>query len=278
MYFEKKRRAVPYSNLRSRLEEYSSLKEKTRWHGDEDLDSESDSAFNFFPLSILRDMHNFLLFKITLVLLAILVVFLCSFVKIPLTTSILQKIQYVTTWKMDFMEVGREVAPVIRKLWEGNLESNLEKVVMAPGGNILPDKELKFIAPLEGELEKTFGLKFNALLQKEEMFYGLVFNAPRGTYVRASASGRVLEIKEHPSYGLHLLLEHPVGMETFYGYLWEVLVEEGEEVKQGQKIARVGLDPLENKPALYFEIREKGEPIDPLPLLVGGAVNMKMRW
>ncbi|RJX26241.1 MAG: M23 family metallopeptidase [Dethiobacter sp.] len=271
MYFKKKRKAAPYSNLRSRLEEYSSLKERTRWHGDEEIDRELDSSFNFFPLSILKDMHNFLLFKITLALLAILIVLLFSFVKMPFTASILQKIQYVTTWKMDFMEVGRDVAPVIRKLWEGNLESSLERVVIAPGGNILPDKELKFIAPLEGELEKTFGLKFNSLLQKEEMFYGLVFSTPRGTYVRASAGGRVVGIGEHPSYGLYLLLEHPAGMETLYGYLWEVLVNEREEVKQGQNIARVGMAPQENKPALYFEVRAKGEPLDPLPLLVGGG-------
>jgi len=102
------------------------------------------------------------------------------------------------------------------------------------------------------------------------MLYGLVFSAPQGSYVWASASGRVLEIEEDPAYGLHLLLEHySPGLETFYGYLEEVLVKEGEEIKQGQKIARLGLDPLRKKPALYFEIRKNGEPVDPLPLLVG---------
>ena len=269
MYFKKRRRTVPYSDLRSRLEEYSSLKERNRWYGDEELDSEPGSISNFFPLAILMDMHNLLLFKITLALLVVFVVFLCSFVKIPFTDSILKRIHYVTTWEMDFIEIGREAMPVIRRLWEGDLESDLEKAVMAPESFSL-DKEPKFIAPLEGELEKTFGLKFNALLQKEEMFYGLMLGAPQGTYVWASADGRVLEIKEEPAYGLRLLLDHySSGMETFYGYLGEVLVKEGEEVKQGQKIARIGSDPLEKKPALYFEIRKNGVPVDPLPLLVG---------
>ena len=273
MFFKKKKRAVPYSDLRNRLEEYSSLREKHGWYGDEDLENGSVSVFDFFPLTILKDMHELLLFKITLALLTVIVIFLCSFLKVPFTDYILNKIQYVTTWEMDFVEFGRNAAPVFRRLWEGNLESNLGKTVMAPKGNLLLDEgfqELNFIAPLEGELEQTFGLRYSVLSQREEMFYGLVFGAPQGTYIWASADGYVREIKDEPSYGLCLLLEHyPSEMETFYGYLGEILVKEGTEVKQGQKIARMGLKPLEKKPALYFEIRENGKPIDPLPLLVG---------
>lgn len=274
MYFQKKKRkskSVPYSDLRSRLEEYTTLKEKSRWREDDYFDGEAGSSFNFFPLSILKDMHNFLLFKITLALLAVLVVFLCTFIKAPFTEYILQKIQYVTTWEMDFVAIGQKAVPVIKKLWEGDLESGLEQVVMAPGGHFYDDNELKFIAPLQGELEKTFGLNSNAFLQQEEMFYGLVFSAPQGSFVWASADGRVLDIKEDSTYGLNLLLQHySAEMESFYGYLGETLVKEGEEVKQGQRIARIGLDPREKTPALYFEIRKNGEPVDPLPLLVGG--------
>jgi hypothetical protein len=268
----KKRKSAPYSDLRSRLEEYSGWKEKARWQGSDDTDSGGGSILNLFPLSILKDMHNFLLFKITLAFLVVLVVLLISFVKLPFTASILEKIQYVTTWEMDFISMGREAVPAIRKLWEGSPESGLEQYVMAPGGGISTDaeKEIRFIAPLHGELEKTFGLNFNALLQKEEMSYGLVFSTLEGASVHAAAGGCVAEIKEDPVYGLHLLVEHyPTGMETFYGYLGEVLVEEGEEIAQGQEIAYLRANPSGKKSTLYFEIRKYGEPVDPLPLLVG---------
>jgi hypothetical protein len=269
MYFKKRKKGVPRSDLRSRLEKYSSLKEKTWWYGaGEEEGKEPETLFDYFPLSVLRDMHSFLFFKITAVLLTILIVSSFSLVKMPFAISILEKIQYITVWKMDFTAVGREVAPVIKKLWEGDLETNLEKVVLAPRGSIIPGKEEQFKAPLEGEPVKNFGMQFNSFLQKEEMFYGLVFNAPKGTYVRAAAGGRVKEVQNHPCYGLFLLLEHSAGRETGYGYLQETLVQEGDEIKQGQKIAQAGQDPLENKSALYFEVRENGEPVDPLPLLV----------
>lgn len=266
----RKNKSVSYSDLRSRLEEYSAFKEK-KWRDDDYFDDEIGCTFDRFPFYILKDMHKYMLFKITLALLAVLIVFLCTFIKAPYTEYILRKIQYVTTWEMDFVEIGQKVAPVIRSLWEGNLESGLERVVMAPERSIYPQNEPHFIAPLEGELEKTFGLNFNALRQQEEMFYGVVFAAPRGSLVRATADGLVQEIREDPAFGLCLLLKHhPGGVESFYGYLEETLVKEGEEVKQGQKIARVGFAPGEKLPSLYFEIRKNGEPVDPLPLLLGG--------
>ncbi|MDO9536003.1 MAG: M23 family metallopeptidase [Bacillota bacterium] len=268
MFNKRKDKNVPFSDLRSRLEEYSSSKEKNRWAFEEEDNNSTDSFFNFFPISFLRDMHSLMLFKITLAFLTLLIVFLISFIQTPFTVSMIDKVHYITTWKMDFMEIGRETVPVIRKLWEGNLETDLDQVVLAPGGNVPAVGEVKLIAPLQGELEETFGFKFNPGLQKEEMFYGLVFTAPGGTEVNASAAGLVKKVGEHPYYGLYLLVEHPAGMETCYGYLMEVLVEEGDKVNQGQRIARIGSDPQGIKAALYFELREKGQPIDPLPLLV----------
>ncbi len=267
MYFKRRKKDPPRSDLRSRLEEYSSLREKTWWLGEEE-GTGPDTLFDYFPLSILRDMHSFLLLKIIAGLLTILLVTSFSLVKLPFATSFLEKIQYITTWKMDFVAFGREAVPVIRKLWTGDLEADLEKVVLAPGTSFSSGKEEQLLAPLEGELVKTFGFQFNPLLQKEEMFYGLVFAVPEGAYVRAAAGGHVKEIKKHPDYGLFLLLDHPAGRQTVYGYLQKTLVKEGEEVRQGQKIAQAGRELLGTRPALYFEVRENGEPVDPLPLLV----------
>lgn len=266
MYFKRRKKDPLRSDLRSRLEEYSSMREKTWWLGEESAGPET--LFDYFPLSILRDMHSFLLLKITAGLLTILLVTSFSLIKLPFATSFLEKIQYITTWKMDFAALGRESVPVMRKLWTGDLEADLEKVVLAPGTSFSSGKEEHLLAPLEGELVKTFGFQFNSLLQKEEMFYGLVFAVPEGSYVRAAAGGRVKEIKIHPDYGLFLLLDHPAGKDTVYGYLQKTLVKEGDEVRQGQKIAQAGQEPLGSQPALYFEVRENGEPVDPLPLLV----------
>ncbi|MGI6319290.1 MAG: murein hydrolase activator EnvC family protein [Dethiobacteria bacterium] len=265
MFLNKKRRNVPSSDLRNRLEEYSHEKERDRWFSD-DIERNNLSLFESFPVSFLRNMHSFLLFKITLAVLTVIIIFLFSLIKLPFSAAVMEKIQYITTWQMDFVEIGREALPVIRGLWEGDPESGLTTAVIAPDGS----NEVKpgFITPFEGELEKSFGINFNPDLQREEMCYGLVMSAPGNKQVRASAAGYVKEINEHPYYKFYLLLGHPGGMETCYGYLSQVFVQEGDEVKQGQVIAEIKPNPREGRSSLYFEVREKGEPVDPLPLII----------
>ena len=265
MYFNKKRRNVSSSDLRNRLEEYSNEKERERWFSDEP-DRNNRPLLESFPVSFLRNMHSFLLFKITMVVLTVIIVFLLSLIKLPFSNTVMEKIQYITTWKMDFVGIGREALPVIRSLWEGDLESGLNTVVMAPAGS--GEVKSGFITPFEGEPEKSFGMNYNPDLQREEMYYGLVMSAPGDQQVRASAAGCVKEIKEHPYYRSYLLLEHPGEIETCYGYLSEVFVQEGDEVKQGQVIAQIKLNPRETRSSVYFEVREKGEPVDPLTLII----------
>lgn len=267
MYFNKKRRNVPSSDLRNRLEDYSHEKERDRWFSDE-LERNNLSLFESFPVSFLKNMHSFLLFKITLAVLTVIIVFFLSLIKLPFSTAVMEKIQYITTWKMDFVEIGVEALPVIRSLWEGDPESGLLTPVMGPAGSSEIEVKPGFITPFEGEVEKSFGMNYNPDLQREEMCYGLVMSAPGDKQVRASAAGFVKEIREHPYYRFYLLLEHPGGIETCYGYLSEVLVQEGDEVKQGQVIAEVKPNSQEGRSSLYFEVREKGEPVDPLSLIV----------
>ncbi|HHT46656.1 MAG TPA: peptidoglycan DD-metalloendopeptidase family protein [Firmicutes bacterium] len=266
MLFSKKRKNVSYSDLRSRLEEYSNARERDNKWFFEEGEKDNTAFFESFPLSFVRNMHSYLLFKITLVVLTVVVVFFLSLVKMPFSASVMEKINYITTWKMDFVEIGRVALPVIRGLWEGDLESGLNTPVIVPA--ISNESKTGFIAPIEGELEKSFGLNYNPALQREEMCYGLVMCAREDQQIRASAAGQAKEIKEHPFYGLYLLLEHPGGMETCYGYLSEVLVEEGEVVEQGQVVAEIKLNPYQNRASFYFEIRDKGEPVDPLPLII----------
>ena len=123
-----------------------------------------------------------------------------------------------------------------------------------------------FIAPIEGELEKSFRLNYNPALQREEMCYGLVMCAERTSRSGLQLQDRQKRLK-NTLLRTYLLLEHR-GMETCYGCHSEVLVEEGEVVEQGQVVAEIKLNPYQNRASFYFEIRDKGEPVDPLPLII----------
>ena len=65
-------------------------------------------------------------------------------------------------------------------------------------------------------------------------------------------------------YGLTVIVDHGGGWLTVYGHASALLVEKGEAVRRGQKIAVVGDSGSLRGPYLYFELRKDGRPVDPL--------------
>lgn len=103
---------------------------------------------------------------------------------------------------------------------------------------------------------------------------GLDFAGSVGQPVVAAAPGKVVYSGAAlKGYGELIIIKHDDLRLSAYGYNRARLVEEGEMVRGGQKIAELGLGP-ENKPALHFEIREKGQPVNPAAYLPAkGAKN-----
>lgn len=68
------------------------------------------------------------------------------------------------------------------------------------------------------------------------------------------------------SYGNLIIIKHDDRYLTAYGYNAAVLIKEGDELKAGTMIARMGKGP-DNKPALHFQVRLDGKPVNPLNYL-----------
>ncbi|WP_132924286.1 murein hydrolase activator EnvC [Sodalis ligni] len=109
--------------------------------------------------------------------------------------------------------------------------------------------------------------QFGEALQGELRWKGMVIAAPEGTEVKAIADGRVLMADWLQGYGLVVVLEHGQGDMSLYGYNQSALVKVGDQVKSGQPIALVGTSGGQDTSALYFEIRRRGQAINPLPWL-----------
>jgi len=96
---------------------------------------------------------------------------------------------------------------------------------------------------------------------------GIQLGGRRGQPVRAAADGVVVYAGSGLiGYGQLLIIKHNATYLSAYGHNDVLLVKEGDRVRGGQKVARMGLGPG-NRPLLHFEIRKNGEPVDPLRYL-----------
>lgn len=96
---------------------------------------------------------------------------------------------------------------------------------------------------------------------------GLRVDGVLGTPVLAAADGRVVYTGSGlHGYGVVIILSHANGWLTAYGHNATVLVNEGDAVTAGQRVATMGLGPGQ-RPMLYFEVRHEGTPVDPLSQL-----------
>lgn len=91
-----------------------------------------------------------------------------------------------------------------------------------------------------------------------------------GSNIYATAEGTVKEVvtpetADTTGDGNYVVIDHGNGIETFYSHCSEILVKEGEAVKQGQVIAKIGSTGWSTGPHLHYELRVNGEHIDPTP-------------
>jgi lipoprotein NlpD len=98
---------------------------------------------------------------------------------------------------------------------------------------------------------------------------GILLLGQLGQPVRAACSGHVVYVGNGlRGYGNLIIIKHGENLLTAYAHTRDLAVHEGQDVAAGQPIAQMGAG-AHQIPALYFEIRLNGKPVDPLPYLAG---------
>jgi lipoprotein NlpD len=96
---------------------------------------------------------------------------------------------------------------------------------------------------------------------------GILLAGRLGQDVRAASAGRVVYAGGGiRGYGNLIIIKHADSLLSAYAHNREMLVHDGQEVATGQVIAHMG-ETAAHAPILYFEIRQNGKPIDPLPFI-----------
>lgn len=113
--------------------------------------------------------------------------------------------------------------------------------------------------PVQGPTQGKFG----AQRPEGGAWRGVVLRAQTGEAVRAVAQGRVVFANWLSGFGNLVIVDHGREFLTVYAYNQSVLKQVGDIVGQGDVLARVGSTGGQVEPGLYFEIRHKGNPVNP---------------
>ena len=142
-----------------------------------------------------------------------------------------------------------------------NVRGVVKKITLKtpPGGHKFVSQKGQLRWPLKGKVAHAFGSQRSGSLRWD----GWLIGANRGAPVAAVHDGQVIFSNYMRGFGLLIILNHGDGYMTLYAHNEELLKDTGDWVLSNETIARAGdTGGLEN-PALYFEIRQQGEPADP---------------
>ena len=113
--------------------------------------------------------------------------------------------------------------------------------------------------PVNGKLIRKFGSA-----RTEGTWDGVLIDAGEGMEIKAVTGGKVVYAEWLRSYGLLIIIDHGEGYMTLYAFNQSLYKHTGDLVKAGDVIASVGQSGGRSQAGLYFGIRKKGEPIDPV--------------
>jgi len=167
-------------------------------------------------------------------------------------------------------QLGKEIASKSDELTE--LEINAQELQQLIDSVRETIEEMDFSQPLEG-LKKIKGKLNWPTNGKRIRNYGSVNSGQRskgvliagveGKEINAIHHGRVVYADWLRGFGLLLILDHGNGYMSLYGYNQALYKEVGDWVEAREAIATLGQSGGQQQPALYFELRHQGKPINP---------------
>lgn len=157
----------------------------------------------------------------------------------------------------------------IRKLEEEikRKEEEARKAAEAAGKSYkiasLGNISFKWPCPSSSRITSGFGGRSSPTEGASTNHQGMDIGAASGSAIVAAASGTVVVSTYSYSAGNYIMINHGGGIYTVYMHCSQLLVSEGQEVSQGQTIAKVGSTGYSTGPHLHFGIRAAGRYVDP---------------
>lgn len=118
-----------------------------------------------------------------------------------------------------------------------------------------------------GRVTMEFGPNIHPINGQWYLHKGIDIAGPPGLPIVASASGKVVELGYDPGYGFYVYLRHKYGFRTRYSHMQSILVTEGQDVVQGERIGTLGNTGISTGPHLDFIVMLGTDVVDPAVFL-----------
>lgn len=155
---------------------------------------------------------------------------------------------------------------LLRTLLEG-IESRLNTVRQSVERRNALANATPSMWPATGWLTSRMGPRQDPVTGGPDYHPGLDIAADRGQPVYATAGGTISHVGYQGAYGKLIVIDHGFGLETRYGHLSEYTVKQGDPVKRGDVIGKVGATGRATGYHLHYEVLANGKLLNPLTLL-----------
>lgn len=118
--------------------------------------------------------------------------------------------------------------------------------------------------PVNGEIVPRYDKNSDLPTGTSALISGIEFKAKPEDEAEAVAGGRVVYTGIYDGYGFVVIIDHGDGYHTLYGNISGTSLSKGNIVIQGSSVGSLVKSMILNVPSLYFEIRQKGRPVDPM--------------
>ncbi len=115
----------------------------------------------------------------------------------------------------------------------------------------------------KGWLSSYYGMRTDPFHGRREMHKGIDFAGQMGADVVATAAGVVTWAGKRYGYGRLVEINHGNGYSTRYGHCKQILVQVGDKVEPGKKIALMGSSGRSTGPHVHYEVLKNGRQINP---------------
>ena len=164
------------------------------------------------------------------------------------------------TWERAEKDLARQSRAISQMINQETKKTQKEGVsVVVTGG---------FTRPVPGRITSPFGWRVHPIFKRKIFHSGVDIGAPYGTPIRAANSGRVIFVGWYSGYGKVVIIDHGningVPTTTLYAHMSVTIAKQGTNVAKGTVIGKVGTTGYSTGPHLHFEVRQKGNPTNPL--------------